>query len=990
MSLTIVTSGGLSAVNISDGYPVFSVKYFLPIYDQSIDPVIHSTDNSIVTSAVPLSGASLVSTTHNTLTGEKIWNFDTSTSAYIISDDNFHMYKDTGGSFSLNTYTNSTMSNSTTVNLLSGADGIHPLSDIVSGNETPTITSANAVDGSNFIWSTTPNATVSANNNNVLALNYQNLWDGVSYTPSTNDLDPLSATAALFHCTIPNSSGDFKFNKVALYVQKVLPTGASDTNEPPILFGVSVLNNTIEVTNDVDGVQNFTLDVKLQFSVDNLTTNTVYYDSDYWYKLPPAVSSPYGLFAVGDVAIGTSANNGSWNPNAKLHLTDSEKPQLILSKTYHSDQAVFEMQDNGGLRITTSAGGPLLSVGLETSAIGNYSIASGQETSASGTHSFASGYQTLAGGDQSFTFGTFTSADGRRAVSFGNTTRASGANSIASGYQSEAHGEASYALGYQTTARGYYSTALGQKTSAVNVGCVAMGRETSAIGNYSTALGKTTQANGDHSLAGGFETCAVGDESFTFGKSTTAFGHRATAFGNTTRAYGVNSLTQGINTYAYAPQSVAFGDDVRVGIETVGEAFNTLAIGKNNWARGNQTIMGGSNNNTTDTSHNSLIAGEDNRIGSDGTNKNAFIVGQDNKVFASQTAIMGSENLAYGQNSFVGGFGSQTGLIGSANSTATGVNSIAFGSNVNAYGAQSFVFGKSSLASNDESIAFGLNNRSEGIQSAVFGSSVTAEGEQSFAIGSGSTAKGNKSFAGGSGSISNGNMSFAFGNQCVATGIGSQSFGDGTITTGNYSQAFGENNQALAGHAQAFGENTIASANYSHTFGKDVSASNRAEFAYGTGKFTGGTGSGHAQVSRVTMSDELATAGSSFTLTINNITANGFKPLAGTVGMAKIDLIIVDQFGLIGETFTASNAYRCATDGTVSLDLSEQRNPASGGFGHSRTLGPSTPSINVAVAETKWQVQSNSLVFIVKTNTAAGQYSRAFGEAKFIQLAHHT
>ena len=702
MSLTIVTSGGLSAVNISDGYPVFSIKYFLPIYDHTIDPTIHSTDSSIVTSAEPLSGASLVSTTHGTLVGEKIWNHNNSTSAYTITDNNYHVYRNSGGTYTnaSNLYEDSTMQNATTVNLLSGADGIYPLSDIISGADAPAITSADETNGSDFTWASSTTA-VSANNNDVLALNYQNLWDGVSYTPSSSDLDPLSATAALFHCTIPNSAGDFKFNKVALYVQKVLTTGVSDTSEPPILFGVAVLNNAIEVTNDIDGIQTFTLDVKLQFSVDNLTTNTIYHDTDYWYKLPPAVSSPYGLFAVGDVAIGTSANNGSWNPNAKLHLTDSQKPQLILSKTYTNDEAIFEMKTDGSLGITTSGTVGTLAVGPNTVASGEESVAFGEGGTASGEqstvmgkgglaagtastslgfHAVANGHSSVAAGWRTYanstgamSIGVYTSATGYASFALGDTTSASGQSSFAAGASAHADGVASFALGYKTSASGNKSTALGSLNRSE--------------GSFSTTLGQSNKATGQWSIAGGYKTSATEEKAVTFGNDNIASGISSTALGSYNTASGNFSTTMGQSNKAIGSKSVAGG------FKTSAEGVASMAFGDYNLTSGGYSVALGSYN-TSQGLHSTTL-------------------GRLNKAIGTNSLAFGYSSSATETNSIA--FGNQ--------SIASGVGAAAIGTSNTSQGIYSTTLGYDNTVTEYASIAGGFDNYNEAKYSCLFGQS---------------------------------------------------------------------------------------------------------------------------------------------------------------------------------------------------------------------------------------------------------------------------
>ena len=846
MSLTIVTSGGLSAVNISDGYPTFSLKYFLPLYDPRIDTSIHSTTTTSATSALPLSGASLVSTTHNTLIGEKIWNFNGSTSAYIITDDNFHIYQDDGGTVigTIDGYEDSTMLAATKVNLLSGAGGIFPLTKIVSGGTAPTISAINAVDGADWEWETAYDTT-SANDNATLTLDRNNLWAGVTYTPSTSDLDPLSATAALFKCVIPNTAGDFQFNKVALYVQKVNPDGTNDLTEDPILFGVAVLNNRITIGNDTESIQSFELDVKLQFQVaGQANNNTVYYDTDYWYKLPAQVSSPYGLFAAGDVAIGTSGIGGSWNPNAKLHLTDNQKPQLILSRNYVDNEARFEVIDNGGLRITTSAGAndPLLMVGPGTCATGIYSIAMGVNTSATGQRAIAMGNGTSASGNNSLAVGNFPIAQGNNSLATGSGTYAIGNKSTAMGEATSAIGERSVAIGTSAIAIGSQSTAMGEQTSAFGERSVAMGYQSSAFGSTTISLGDNTIARGNQSVAMGRFTRANGNNSFAIGSAAIANGLRSTAMGEQTSAVGDNSFAVGNLVKANGTNSVAMGNSTRA------NGNNSLATGSGSIADGTKsTAMGES---TSAIGESSLATGS-------GTKANG-----------DKSTAMGNGTRANGNNSFASGSGS----------IATGNKSTAMGESTSAYGESSFAIGISTTADNIGSVAMGTNSHSSG--------------QYAFAAGSYTNATGSFSTSLGQSTKATGSQSFAIGYNTSALGAKSTAMGETTSASGEWSTTFGQDTTASGQWSTAFGYTTSASGNVSMAIGRNSVASNGGEFTYANGNLVE---NGDAQVSNIVMCDDYTGGGGSDTTipTINNIATQGFLPLPGRSYYVIVEFIAV-------------------------------------------------------------------------------------------------
>ena len=86
-----ITSAGLKAVTSAGVHgPYFAIKYFLPIYDYRIDKTI-SREISGTTSAISISALNLVSATHTTLFGEKLFkngNYTTSNNSFLYWNSN--------------------------------------------------------------------------------------------------------------------------------------------------------------------------------------------------------------------------------------------------------------------------------------------------------------------------------------------------------------------------------------------------------------------------------------------------------------------------------------------------------------------------------------------------------------------------------------------------------------------------------------------------------------------------------------------------------------------------------------------------------------------------------------------------------------------------------------------------------------------------------------------------------------------------------------
>jgi hypothetical protein len=164
----------------------------------------------------------------------------------------------------------------------------------------------------------------------------------------------------------------------------------------------------------------------------------------------------------------TEAQNvgiGTPNPLARLHVADSG---VLFSADGNITGILGSPSVQGpGRRMMWYPGKAAFRVGYvnwdqwDKDSIGNYSFASGQNSKATGLNSTAMGAYTIASGDYSTAIGYVSSATGLFSTSMGNETAATGSGSTAMGIITNASGDFSTSMGFGTTARSYSETAIG-------------------------------------------------------------------------------------------------------------------------------------------------------------------------------------------------------------------------------------------------------------------------------------------------------------------------------------------------------------------------------------------------------------------------------------------------------------------------------------------------------------------------------------------------
>ncbi len=207
--------------------------------------------------------------------------------------------------------------------------------------------------------------------------------------------------------------------------------------------------------------------------------------------------------------------------------------------------------------------------------------------------------------------------------------------------------------------------------------------------------------------------------------------------------------------------------------------------------------------------------------------------------------------------------------------TASGLNSTAFGYNTTARGDGALAFGgvgaylkynkdtrkydmvlyDPNEASGDNAVAFGLQTKATGNQATAFGFDNTASGENATAWGNSNTASGKNATAWGNESTATAKNATAWGLYSEAKAENATAWGDHTHASGKYSTSFGTNTFAYGEAATAwgyehtkavgddstawgelniaYGENSTAFGERSHAYGENSTAFGYYSYAYG-------------------------------------------------------------------------------------------------------------------------------------------------------------
>lgn len=777
-----ITSAGLKAVTSAGVLgPYFAIKYFIPIYDYRLDRTI-CRGVSGLTSAVSVSSLNLVSATHSTLFGEKIY----ANGNYSLSENQFLYWDSDMGSLvdGVNNNVPSQQSVSTDITFESGK----PLSVVVSGSNY--IVPQEGFFNISGTHQYTAGEVSTYNPLSAASWPLSAFYRVAGYTPNENGLTSATGT---FKCRIPPTTGSFKFNGLALYVVKVDGNGFDDYGNGstfgfnPTLFSVILFDQAQYKEDSVGGINDFEISVDLGFDWNVITSGTSavakYIETNYWVKMPTSTStSAYGLSYDGDVVISSSAVAGSYQPRAKLTVTDPYQTQMRLANdngrftdfrtirfSKNLSGPVPNTDDRAVLSIDTSCpDDSLIQIGYNVSALGAKSVAIGNYTSALG---FTEGVEGFNG-------------DGGYTVAIGD-------HSIATGFASIALGCSTSSFGYLNFVGGDHSIAATDNTdpderskSGLNF---AYGKEVSAIsrayGGASFDYGSPRDIFAEDesygsNIAFGVRSLSKGGLSFVNGSNVSATGVNAFGLGYNNLAKGHFSFVGGINSFANSDINFVYGSGI--------SAYSPMSFGYGrNILLGDKDFVGSSTFNIA--LGDSLSA----------TNHHAIALGS----YAVANAL---NSIAIGQNYY-------------EKTYATGVNSLAIGCETSAHGLNSIAIGYKNKSDNTKSISIGSENISNGMGSIAIGYKVSASGMNSLAMSNDTSASGNTSQSFGYKTLAAGDYSTTFGEQTTANGKGSFAGGFFSSANGNYSLAFGkyaktdfDSSIALGYEAKSLYEKSIA------------------------------------------------------------------------------------------------------------------------------------------------------------------------------------
>jgi hypothetical protein len=333
MSNVIITSGGINNGAIEAGGPgtngpYFPIKYFLLAYDPAIDGDIHTIDG--VTSATPFIDTVEYGDTSLIKNGG---HYIFKRTNYTISETDFLILN---GS---ETVTGTTIGNSdksaTTTIVLSGGKA---LIDVVSGSSEADLYSTgigewyseNGLSGS--ITGDTTNIALTGDRDNYFPIE--------SYSPISNGEGQMKG---VYKCRVGSSYGNFKFNKIGLYITKY--AGVEETGVP-VLVAAACLNSTVVKTKSGNNITNLEFDIEIEFHTQNEQAEYQYMTEDYWIRVPTSADS-LGLYYDREVAIGTSGSG--WIPKAKLDISsEGSMPVLKLNNQYNKQSMIIDIEDSYG------------------------------------------------------------------------------------------------------------------------------------------------------------------------------------------------------------------------------------------------------------------------------------------------------------------------------------------------------------------------------------------------------------------------------------------------------------------------------------------------------------------------------------------------------------------------------------------------------------------------------------------------------------------
>ncbi|WP_230951143.1 YadA-like family protein [Burkholderia anthina] len=664
-----------------------------------------------------------------------------------------------------------------------------------------------------------------------------------------------------------------------------------------------------------------------------------------------------GAFSVADransVSVGTAASQRQiTNVAAGTVGTDAVNVNQLNAAIAASDP--YFMVNSTSANHANATGANAVAIGQNVTSSGSSSVALGSATAAGGFHSVAIGASASTVGDSNVALGdgaavaqsnrfvpTSGVAIGTNArVIDGDITGATG--SIAIGNSATAGGTGTIAIGTNARHTGSGATVLGSNASAMGGGAgVAVGSGSSAAGSSSVATGPNATATGTGSVAIGSSAATAGNNSVALGNTAAGSAINTTAIGSNAKATGTNATVLGQSASASGLSAVG------IGFRANAQADNSVALGMDSVANRNNTVSVGSA--TQQRQITNLAAGT---AGTDAVN-----VAQLNAAIAN----------VGGSNPYVKVNGAGD---GSDDASATGVGSVAIGSNAKTLVDGGVAVGRSATAGMANSVAIG-NDAVASQDGVAIGRDARAQNANAISIGAGSaagqngTSLGNNALAG-SNALALGTNASATGNNSVALGNGSVALADNTVSVGSAGNERKSVNVA---------DGTLSATSKDAVNGAQLFATNTRVGSLEDSLARGGvidpvTGESLAVVYDGTAKDKVTLGGGTAGTTLSNVKA----------GVADKDAVNVSQLkgsGLVGDDGSAIAAvtYNRNADGTPNYDAVT--------LGGGKSTGPVTLSnvadgVNRNDAVNLGQLQDSGLVAPVDpTNPGAGVTSLA-------------
>lgn len=325
--ITLTSGTSYAAEAFSAGIAI-PVKYFIPMYDPRFDPYILSGSIVPASACEPVSAVSFY--------GEPIYNTSNLSATYTYSMTGTKMLLSAAGQSGSSTITGNPFNVTSYQNLLNGK----PLSPLVSGSSMVYSAGSWSIGGYTNVPVSGTLRTVSGYSNT------RSIYFPIdSYAPIVSS-DGTGVGRGCYRVRLGNTVGQFKFNKLILYMTRY-SGGVEDTTAEPVPAFVVSLNRPIIKSTDGSNINYFEAEIEVQLSAANYFGTVSYLSNSQFNAAGPGI-----LNYTGKVAIGSSAIPGSWEPRSRLHLYSEDAVDNLRFSNENFDYLSFDMATLGTNRVS--------------------------------------------------------------------------------------------------------------------------------------------------------------------------------------------------------------------------------------------------------------------------------------------------------------------------------------------------------------------------------------------------------------------------------------------------------------------------------------------------------------------------------------------------------------------------------------------------------------------------------------------------------------